>query len=317
MKNHAFQGRINYGGDLRPILSKVCEDYGIGKYKVHNVVLVGYEDFNLILTTNKGKFFVKVFAAFRKPKDCQRYIEVVQRVLGAGVTHPQLYKSSQGVLYKANGLRLCVSEFIDGKSFYELDVKPIRREAQVLIQQAARINNLKMRPSKVYDTWGIVNFLREYRDKKKYISEGDVELIEPLVKSFVALGIRSLPHRLVHGDIISTNVMRDKQGKLHVIDFSVANYYPRINELAVLLCDLLFDPQSPTRSRALYDFALAEYQKYIPFTSKEISALPLYIRMGHAMHIIGASAAIAKNGPSQENQYWLNLGRAGLEQHLV
>lgn len=288
----------------------------MGKYKTHKIVPVGYEDFNLILTTDKDRFFVKIFAKFRKLKDCQRYIDVVQRVLNAGVQHPQLYESSQGALYKTDGLRLCVAEYVDGKSFYALRAKPTLKEAQVLIQQAARINSLKIKPSKIYDCWAISNFLQEYRTKKKYLSKSDAELVEPLVRPFAALDVQSLPRCLVHGDIISTNVMKDKQGKLYIIDFSVAHYYPRIQELAVLLCDLLFDTKSSTKSRELYDFALAEYQKYIPLNPKERSALPLYVRVGHAMHILGASTAIAKSGNFPENQYWLSLGRAGLEGQL-
>jgi Ser/Thr protein kinase RdoA (MazF antagonist) len=321
MKAHMFQERIGYKGDIKPILSKVCEDYSIGKYKTHSVVPVGYEDFNLILTTDKDKFFVKIFAIFRELKNReQRSVDIMRHVLDVGVQHPKLYKSSQGYLHKikisGTTFKLCVMQYIEGKSFHELKAKPTVKEAQFLIQQAALINSVDLKPSKLYDMWAIANFLREYEQKKKYLTKGDVELVEPLVKPFAALDVESLPHCLVHGDIISTNVMKDKQGELYIIDFSVANYYPRIQELAVLLCDLLFDPKSPAKSGELYDFALAEYQKYIPLSPKERSALPLYVRVGHAMHILGASTAIAKSGNFPENQYWLSLGRAGLEGQL-
>jgi len=51
-------------------------------------------------------------------------------------------------------------------------------------------------------------------------------LVQPLVKEFENLGIEELPHCFVHGDIITTNVMRDSTDQLWIIDFSVSNYYP-------------------------------------------------------------------------------------------
>jgi len=60
-----------------------------------------------------------------------------------------------------------------------------------------------------------------------------------LVREFNALKMKKLPHCFVHGDLIETNIMKDKEGKLWIIDFAVANYYPRIIELAVLACNIL------------------------------------------------------------------------------
>jgi Ser/Thr protein kinase RdoA (MazF antagonist) len=317
MKNHFFQERIGFRGNIVPILSQVCEDYGIGNFRSYNVVPTGYEDFNLVLTTSESKFFVKMFATFREQKDCQRYIDVLQRTLEAGVSHPKLYESSQGVLYETEvadtQLRLCVLEHIDGKSFHELKRKPTPEEAKTIIGQAALINSINMRPGPVYDSWAIMNFLEEYRKKKKYLAESDVRLIEPIVDEFASLKIKRLPHCLVHGDIISTNVMLDKKGKVYIIDFAVANHGPRINELAVLLNDLFFDPKDPEKAREYYDFVLSEYQRHLPLTKEEIPALKTFTRVGHAMHIIAATYSKAvRHGIPAENRHWIALGRAGL-----
>ena len=67
-----FQNRINYQGNLERLLIKVCEDYKLDHYRSHKVIVQGYEDFNLILTTDKGNFFVKIYGAFRDKKECRR-----------------------------------------------------------------------------------------------------------------------------------------------------------------------------------------------------------------------------------------------------
>ena len=42
---HPFQERINYQGDLAPLLQNVCGSFGVGGYKKHQGIPVGYEDF--------------------------------------------------------------------------------------------------------------------------------------------------------------------------------------------------------------------------------------------------------------------------------
>jgi len=124
---------------------------------------------------------------------------------------------------------------------------------------------------------------------------------------------QELPHTLVHGDIIKTNVMRDNLGKIYIIDFSVANYYPRIQELAVFLCDVAFDKEHPETFMDNYKLVLEEYRRNVSLTPFEASSLPLYVRTAHAMHVICATyEKKANNNDSIENQYFIDIGRAGL-----
>ncbi len=72
-----FQKRINYQGNLKPFLQQVCKDFSIGEYNTHEIVPIGYEDFNLFITTNKGKYFVKIFGSFRSKNECRRYVRLM------------------------------------------------------------------------------------------------------------------------------------------------------------------------------------------------------------------------------------------------
>jgi Ser/Thr protein kinase RdoA (MazF antagonist) len=98
--------------------------------------------------------------------------------------------------------------------------------------------------------------------------------------------------------------MKDREGKIWIIDFSVSNYYPRIQELAVLACNLFFDLHSKFRSQKNLGIALEAYQKKIKLTLKELEALPDYIRLAHAMHVLCANyCKKAEHNNSKENQY--------------
>jgi Ser/Thr protein kinase RdoA (MazF antagonist) len=317
MHHSNFQKRIGYQGAIEPILIQVCKDFSLDEYISHSVIPMGYEDFNLILSTSSGKYFIKMFASFRDQKECQKYVDIMVKALEAGVRHPKLFKSSQGYLHKITTnnvpISMCVMERIDGASFYEKNLKATSEEMRFLVQQAALINKMDLKPNPVYDSWAIVHFLEEYKKKKVYLDVGDTDLIDPLVEQFSVIKVDELPHSFVHGDIIKTNVLKDKDGKLYIIDFSVSSYYPRIQELAVLLCNMLFDEDNPKTFQANYDLALEEYQKAIQLTEKEIEVLPLFVKVAHAMHAICATyEKVVKNNNSAENEYWINLGKVGL-----
>jgi len=317
MKKSEFQKRIGYNGELEKVVSKVAQDFGLGKYLKYKVIEEGYEDLNVVVTTNKGKYFVKMLATFRDNEGCKRYVDIMLTSLEAGVSHPRLLQSPKGYLYKNNfdwtEIRLVVMKYIDGKSLYESREKVSLEDARFLVHKAALINQIDLKVPFVYDSWAIVNFVKEWKENKKVFPEDDNILIDPVFNSFSKLEIKSLPTAFVHGDIIKTNVMRDKNGKLYILDFSVANNYPRIQELAVLLCNLLYSDKNPSDFMDYYELALDEYKKRIELTKLEVGSLPLYLKAAHAMHIIGAGREKYKKGnESEENEYWLDQGRKGL-----
>jgi Ser/Thr protein kinase RdoA (MazF antagonist) len=314
---HEFQKRINFSGDIKPLLEEICANYKIGDFLDYKVIEVGYEDYNLIIVTGKGKYFAKIFASIRSDKDCERYIEILNRAIDAGVKIPKLYNSSQGHLYKTEidsiPIRLTLMEYIDGKSLYDLKYKADLKDIPFFAEQAALINKIDFKPTFLYDSWAIVNLLKEYQKTEKYLGD-DLKLLNLFVKKFAELKIDELPHCLVHGDIIDTNVLGDKNGDYYIIDFAVANHYPRIQELAILLCNIFFDEEKPERFPEFYQTLIFEYQKYIPLTKEELFALPIYVQAAHAMHIIGATREREENiNNSEENNYWMELGRKGLK----
>lgn len=314
-----FKKRINYEGNIKDISLQICKDLNLGSFKSNKIILVGYEDFNYILTTHKGKYFVKIFASSRTNNDCLRYLEIMEKSIAAKVATPKLIKSKSGYLdvCKVNNvkLRLVVFDYIDGDNFYKLNRKLNKAEIKFVAKQIATINSIKLKPKLIYDNWAVANFLKQYKKYSKYLSKEDLVLVKPLVSKFNELNVDKLPKAFVHGDIIATNLMKDKKGKLWIIDFSVSNYYPRIQELAVLACNLFFEAKSKTKSENNLKLALKEYNKILPLTKAELKALPDYIELAHGMHVLCANyEKVKNNNNSKENEYWINEGLSGLKQ---
>lgn len=318
MNNQDFQKRINFQGDLKILLSNVAKDYNLGEFLKYDINLIGYEDLNVVLDTSGGKYFVKIFSSFRKIEDCHRFLNIVNAVIEAGVNHPKLFSASNDQLYEfeADGkiTRLCVMEYIDGDSFYGIEKNPSTNEILEIADMAVKINLIDYKPTYIYDSWAIPNILKEYEITKNHLDPEDKALLDPLIEEARKIDFKTLPHSFVHGDLIKTNILLDKSGKIFVVDFSVANSYPRIQELAVLFVNMFFNEKDLKNYKNIYNLVLNRYQKTIILTEKEIEILPLYTKLSHAMHIIGASQEKELRGNSSgENDYWLNLGRIGLK----
>lgn len=308
--------RLAYTGDLAPLVERVAEAYGVGTPTSHSVVEVGYEDCNVIIDTEQDRFLAKMFAKTRKPEEITRYTDIMQKVVEAGVDHPELMTANGNIVYVDSGVSLVLMRFIEGKTFFELDRAPDDSERRALLEQAAKINAIDYEPPYLFDSWAIPNISEMFEKVKQYIEPDDVALVEQVIVKYRAIPVNELPHGFVHGDFTKTNILKSDHGEIYVLDFSVANRYPRLQELAVIAANLLHDNDTSLeeRCRVVAD----EYSKFSELTEAERQHLSAYALAGVAMEFMGAHQEKFINGnDTDETDYWLNLGRAGLRQALI
>lgn len=314
-----YQDRISYRGPLPALGSIICSEYNLGKLVHCEPIPIGYEDFNVKLTTAKGSYLAKIFSDSRDATACETYATVMSLVERAGVHTPRMYRTEQGILHQFNmegsPIRMALMDFVFGDTYYQAKEFATADDARVLGRQAALIGTVRADIEPTYDSWAIVNFKREAAKKMGYLQLADRQAVEYTLSAFDAIDIESLPTSFIHGDIISTNVIRDPANALWLLDFSVAGTYPRVQEIAVLASDLLFDPRSPRNSANLIEQALIEIERESPLNPHEKHALPTYILAAHAVHILNAGYEKYMNGnTSSENEYFLERGRQGLRQ---
>lgn len=311
--------RINFQGEFEELLSDVAISYKIGRFDSFGTIEMGYEDVNLKLVTTKGTYFVKIFAESRDNAECLRLVNIVKSAIDKGVSHPQILKQDVGYIfrnqYEQFNIRLAVFEWIDGKTFYELKRNPTTPELKEIIKIASLSNQIEYKPAELYDSWALVNFKAELEKARKFLSAEMLKTLDKLGTQLEKVDVKDLPHSLVHGDLISTNIMKSHD-KIYFVDFSVANYYPRIVELAVLMCDVMFDPTGKSSVEKYYELLVDEYQKYIKLTPEELNALPLFVKLAHAMHVIRATREEAEGRGFPENDHWLTIGKKGLSETM-
>lgn len=306
---------MGYQGGIRKLFEATVKSYDLGEYTSHEVIEVGYEDVNFRLTTTKASYFLKVFSTARSDASCERYIKVIRAVLKAGVNHPKLLLCADTALFRPQdtSLRLVVMEWLeDSSNFYQTALKD--NDRKLLVEQAAKINSctLTLQENEFeYDSWAVNNIQNEYNQWEHILNDNDKALLHPVLERFSSIDSSELPACFVHGDLIRTNIIRNKSG-LYVYDFSVSNIYPRVQELAVLLSDTFFDPDSLSESTRLYHLLLSDYQQHTPLTKIERQALPIYAEAAHAMHVLGAARSNHIGEGGDETDMWWNLGRRGL-----
>ena len=310
-----FNKRIELNTDLENISREICKAYDLGDYVFDELITIGYEDYNYYLTTSKGKYCVKIFNKARTKEDVKNYLARIRAVANSKVNAPKPLlvngDISLNINYQENSYDICVFEFVDGKNYFQLQENPSEEVIKELAKQTSIINNLNIRPNFIYDNWAIINFIEEYNQKRNYISDQYKDEFDKLVEEYKKVDLDKLPKAFVHGDIISTNVMLDKNSKIWIIDFAVSNYLPRIIDLAVISCNMCLDKNSKENTYKNISLLLSEYNKYNNLTDYELETFGIFYRLANAMHILQTQYIAKTEGDSEENQYWLNEGIVG------
>lgn len=312
-----FFERIDKIDNIDELSSKVCLEYKLGKLVSTKIIEIGYEDFNAIIETETKRYLMKVF---RNSRDDEEVKECINRTNMAGINNvstPKVYHNSQNELFtvikiKDSRFRVAVIEYIEGQNFFDLGKKPNDKELQEIVDIGARLSRINYKPSFIYDTWAITSFVTEFEKKEKYLSKENLKLIKPIYEKFKKFNYEMLPKSYVHGDMLSTNLMKDSKGKIWLIDFSVSNYTARINEI-IVICDdvaLITGNKKESERRIKKAFELwCDKVNAIPF---EKVSFQILFDVANAINVMNASYEKYTGNSSEETEMHLNAGLFGL-----
>ena len=303
-----FDERIDYQGDLEPVLKSACKAFGVGNLINFKLIEKGVEDFNVGVETTTGKYVCKIFNKTRTKSDINRLISVYEKVSCADVGFPRLCKKNDGsLLFENNKLSMVFTNFIDGKTYFDTKSTPKGKDLVDIVRMASKINKIKFdNLSYLDDPWGIPNIKKHYQEIGKFITDKyALDFICKSIKLYEAIPINKLPHAFVHGDIITSNVIKGVDGKCYIIDYSAANLAPRIQELAVMTTNLISGNGCSLEDNAKTIFNT--YNKFTKLTDIEQEYYLSYCLAETAVIYMAAFREKLVNGLSQEVKYWLNM----------
>lgn len=290
-----FAKRINLNTDLDNISKEICNEYNLGQYISDTIIEIGYEDFNYILETSSGKYCVKIFNIKRTDKECRQYVDRIKLASTFDINTPRIYNSNE---------KDC---------FYDLGMKPNSEEIKEIVRQMVNIHKTNQKPNYIYDEWTITNFKQELKDKAKYLDSKYLSYFEQLVEIYEKIDILKLPHSFIHGDIITSNIIKDENNKLWLIDFGVSNYLPRIIDLVVSACDLCLELEDMPKTALNIKMLIEEYEKYSKLTEYEKQVFPIFFDIVNAIGILQMSYIIKIDKATEEDRSSYYEYEKGLE----
>lgn len=316
---NTFESRINLSSPLEKLAEAVCSHYKLGEFKGCKLIEIGYEDYNFILWADNKKYLVKALSTFRNDEDCFNLAQRAVTAYDNGISCPKIYKidgQNIGHVKLDNEIfRIIVMDFIDGNDFYSMEVLPDENELKIIATELAKLNNIDFQPPFIYDHWAIINFEKEYKENIHFVKGEFKDLIDKVYEKYLSIDMNNLKHGFVHGDIIVTNIIKEKAtGKLFFIDFSVSNYQPRIVDLAVSICDLCLDCDDIELIKTRMQTFINAYEQVSPLSDYEKSCLKVFLATHQAITIIETTREKFKNNnDSEENEDFLRKGQEGLK----
>ena len=314
-----FYERIHNVKNIKMIAEKVCQHYGLGELINQKHIEIGYEDFNMIISTSIGEYFIKILNKSRPKSEQMRLVNILENAIKGEVQVPKIYQVNGESIFELEinnkTLNIIVMDYIKGTNILLLNRDLSHNEICSIAKEMAKINKIDFQVEPYYDEWTITNFESEYKKKIEKIDAKDKLLVSKVYEQMSKVDFSKFKMSYTHADIIKSNLILDDEGKIWVIDFSVLNYLPRVIELAVVMFGVCLTNDREVSINNM-NILINEYNKYNKLDSYEINNLPIIFNCISAMNILQTSYIKATDETFEENEHWLSEGRKGVALNL-
>ena len=302
-----FYERIHNIKDTKNIAEKVCQYYKLGKLINQKHIEIGYEDFNMIINTSTGEYFIKILNKSRPKNEQIRLVDILEKAIKGGVQVPKIHQINSESIFELEInnkiLNIIVMDYIKGTNVLLLNRDLNHDEICSVAKEMAKINKIDFQVEPYYNK------------KIGKIDAEDKLLVEKVYKQMLKVDFKKFKMSYTHADIIKSNLILDNENKIWVIDFSVLNYLPRVIELAVAMFGVCLTNDREISINNM-NTLINEYNKYNKLDNYEIDNLPIIFNCISAMNILQTSYIKATDETFEENEHWLSEGRKGVELNL-
>ena len=314
-------GRVDSRIDKVDLIKEIVANFNLGRVRRLRQIHEGFEDFNVKLETTLGKFLIKIFSQYKSFRQVKDNVFGLVRFGELGVATPKVLKNGLGdylFYYERNSTSAlaCVMEYFEGKSFWRWGREPIVEEIKDIVEDIVKINLSGFKPTGVYDVWGTVNLPYEFEKKKMFLATKEKIMTKKIVEEMGKIDWSRLRKGTIHADLQRSNILRNADGEIRIIDFSVMQWGAVSVELAVFLALFVINPKltkNRTEIEGLIDLVVDEYRKYSKLGKYDVQVLPILIEATYAInHLAAVYEWKVKGNKTPETKYWIELGRRGM-----
>lgn len=302
--------RIGKEVDITVLSNMICKSYKLGQYQKHDLIFVGIDDLSYYLNTTKGRYVVKIINHEKTKEEIESFIKKNLLILKNGIKAPKILSNGKEKLFACimDGvpINLIVMECINGKDLYSLNQKITKSDINNLINSVISLHKMKeIVENKEYDDYCFMNIKKDYEKTKSLLPNHIKQEVEEAIETFNKIELTQLPKCFIHGDLILTNIMKDKKNELWLIDFYQSGTGIRILDIVKILNSVIDNYHYKDEIEELEQYFLEQYAIRNPLTSYELEVLPILRKIDAITGIMLETYDAIKNGNSEENEFWL------------
>lgn len=300
-------GRTAISSPFETFLRSLEQEYQpIGKIKIADPILEGYEAANFKLETDKGQYVLKIFEANRQKENIDSLIKVLVEAPKIDVPVPALVQGANGDLSTFTDgdkkIFYYITELFRGENF-EHKV-PSLEEIKIVTTHLAALNTLDFPVVEAYDSWGNKNLVQEFEKNTIKLSPAERQLVESIVNNMRDIDLQRFSKGVIHGDMQRKHVIKSDSGAYCIIDFGCMSNDAKIIDLSVYLAWFCLSKENRSQWGNIQQSVLEEYTKKHHLLESEVRALPVLIRASYATYFMTTSILIRQGDKSGETKQW-------------
>ncbi|MCI9287062.1 MAG: phosphotransferase [Clostridia bacterium] len=302
--------RIGKEIDLEELSKNICITYKLGDYNKYKLILVGIDDLSYVLNTSKGRYLVKIINQEKTNEEINEFIQKSSIITRNNINVPKLIPYEEGYLftYEIDGLHidLVVMEYIDGSDLYSNNEHITKADIEKLIDILIPLHKLEEKiENKEYDEYCFMKIKEDYQKTKNVLPKNIKAQVEKMIKEFDKIELEKLPKCFTHGDLISSNIIKDKNKDLWLIDFYQSGIGVRILDIVKVLNSVIDNYKYENDTEELEQYFIEEYNKRMKLTPYELEVLPILRKIDVCTGIMMETFDAIEGRDNEENQYWL------------
>lgn len=307
--DRVFQ-RIGKEINIPKLSNDICKIYKLGGYVSYKIIDVGCDDFSYYLLTENTKYVVKIFNKRKNKENIENFVKIYELLVKNRVKTPKLIKNNMdkfilSIICEGVNINLCVLECIDGKDLYSLNKKITRNDIDKLVDLIVSVHSIDSKNSIQYDSYSFMKLKDNFEENKSMLPEWLINDISIFLEDYNKIDFTKLPICFIHADLASTNIIKDKENELWMLDYASAGSGIRILDIVVCLNRCIFDYTDIQYSIEMEKYFIDAYQKYIKLEKYELSILNVLKKANAYSCFILEYVKLRKN-KIKENQHWYN-----------
>lgn len=272
--------RIGKNINIKELSIEVCALYKLDQYKSYKIITVGCDDFSYYLETKTKKYVVKILNQRKSLEDIKKFEETYKIFMKNKIKCPNLLKNKYGnylshLQFDNININLCLLEYIDGKDLYSINKKINKHDIDKIVNILVSIHNIKENYKIEYDRYSFMKLKEVFKEHKANLSKKLLIGVDNFLKEYNKVDFNNLPVCFIHADLGCSNIIKNKDNELFVIDFIQSGIGIRLLDIVIVINRCIFNYKYINHSKKMEKYFLEKYQEYIKLTEYELEVLPI------------------------------------------